>query len=167
MNSDNQKKRIKLPLHAYLLYLLVASLLFTGVSFSSYVATTSGADSARVARFDVTIEGSNDNLMINELYNKLHDDYCFYVNNNSEVTIHCSKIILRFEMSIPTGVAFTINGNQFKQKNDKRDEFIIDCNLLLPPATKSEIIKIDIDADNTNDWYSGKMDIYVDVQQID
>ena len=38
-----------LPLGIYLIYLLVATLLFTGVSFSKFATTSSGEDSARVA----------------------------------------------------------------------------------------------------------------------
>ena len=44
-----KKKKMRLPLSAYLTYLLVATLLFTGVSFSKFATTSSGEDSARVA----------------------------------------------------------------------------------------------------------------------
>lgn len=43
------KKKVRLPLSAYLMYLLVATLLFTGVSFSKFATTSSGEDDARVA----------------------------------------------------------------------------------------------------------------------
>lgn len=44
-----KKNKMHLPLSAYLTYLLVATLLFTGVSFSKFATTSSGEDSARVA----------------------------------------------------------------------------------------------------------------------
>lgn len=44
-----KKNKMRLPLSAYLTYLLVATLLFTGVSFSKFATTSSGEDSARVA----------------------------------------------------------------------------------------------------------------------
>ena len=46
-----------LPLRAYLLYLLVASLVFTGVTFSSYLSASTGGDSVQIAMFanDVTV----------------------------------------------------------------------------------------------------------------
>lgn len=48
----NLKMRMKkLPVRAYLLYLLIASLIFTGVTFSSYISSTSGGDSTQVALF--------------------------------------------------------------------------------------------------------------------
>lgn len=40
----------KLPLRAYLLYLLLLSLMLTGVTFSSYVTSSGNSDSARVAK---------------------------------------------------------------------------------------------------------------------
>lgn len=51
------KKRFKkIPLRIYLLYLVIASLIFTGVTFSSYVSTTSGGDEVRVALFAADTE---------------------------------------------------------------------------------------------------------------
>ena len=47
--GKHMSKRVKLPLRAYLLYLLVASFLMTGVTFSKYIAASTGGDSARVA----------------------------------------------------------------------------------------------------------------------
>ena len=44
-----KRKKMRLPLSAYLTYLLVATLMFTGVSFSRFATTASGEDSARVA----------------------------------------------------------------------------------------------------------------------
>lgn len=44
-----KRKKMRLPLSAYLTYLLVATLLFTGVSFSKFAATTSENETAEVA----------------------------------------------------------------------------------------------------------------------
>ena len=46
-----KRKKKKLPIHLYLLYLVFATLIFTGVTLSSYVSTTEGSDSATVALF--------------------------------------------------------------------------------------------------------------------
>ena len=46
-----KKRRIKLPLRAYLLYFTLLSFLLTGVTFSKYVTRSTGGDSARVVRF--------------------------------------------------------------------------------------------------------------------
>ena len=44
-----KKNKMRLPLSAYLTYMLVATLLFTGVSFSKFATTTVSEDNARVA----------------------------------------------------------------------------------------------------------------------
>lgn len=43
------KRKIHIPLRAYLLYLLLITFVLTGVTFSKYVTSTYGGDSARVA----------------------------------------------------------------------------------------------------------------------
>lgn len=50
-NQSKKKSRFHLPLHVYLIYLLVITLIFTGVTFSKYIASSSAGDSARVAVF--------------------------------------------------------------------------------------------------------------------
>lgn len=45
------KKHIRLPIHVYLSYFLVAALVFTGMTFAGYIASTNSGDSARVATF--------------------------------------------------------------------------------------------------------------------
>lgn len=50
-NKSENKKHTRLPIRAYLSYLLAATVVFTGVTFSKYVATSSAGDSARVAKF--------------------------------------------------------------------------------------------------------------------
>lgn len=49
--KKNTKKKLKLPINAYLSYLLVAALLLSGVTFSKYVTSTNAGDSARAATF--------------------------------------------------------------------------------------------------------------------
>lgn len=53
-SAPAEKKRTRLPLSAYLSYLLVATVLFTGVTFSGYITAVNGGDSARVAKFEIT-----------------------------------------------------------------------------------------------------------------
>ena len=47
--KQKNKKKLQLPLRVYLGYILLATLLFTGVSFSKFASTSSGQDGARVA----------------------------------------------------------------------------------------------------------------------
>lgn len=49
MEEQKKKNRVRLPLRAYLLYLLVVTFALTGVTFSRYVTSSDGGDGARVA----------------------------------------------------------------------------------------------------------------------
>lgn len=51
-------RKFRLPVSAYLGYLLVACLLVMGVTFSGYVSSAGGSDSARVAKFEVAQSGT-------------------------------------------------------------------------------------------------------------
>ena len=61
MDEQKKKKRVRLPLRAYLLYLLVVTFALTGVTFSRYVASSDGGDAARVAVIrDLTVTETGD-----------------------------------------------------------------------------------------------------------
>jgi len=49
VDEQKKKKRVRLPLRAYLLYLLVVTFALTGVTFSRYVVSSDWGDGARVA----------------------------------------------------------------------------------------------------------------------
>lgn len=49
MDEQKKKKRVRLPLRAYLLYLLLVTFALTGVTFSRYVVSSDWGDGARVA----------------------------------------------------------------------------------------------------------------------
>lgn len=58
---SNEKRRVKLPIRAYLLYLLLASFLLTGVTFSKYITVSQGGDAARVITMgDILLTESGD-----------------------------------------------------------------------------------------------------------
>lgn len=61
MDEQKKKKRVRLPLRAYLLYLLVVTFALTGVTFSRYVTSSDGGDAARVAVIrDLTVTEMGD-----------------------------------------------------------------------------------------------------------
>lgn len=78
------------PVFVYVGYLLVATVIFTGVTFSGYISTTVGSDQARVAKFDVDIAGSGmqeilvgvKDMMPGDIINKE-----FQITNSSEVAV--------------------------------------------------------------------------------
>lgn len=61
MEEQRKAKRVRLPLRAYLLYLLVVTFALTGVTFSRYVTSSGGGDAARVAAIrELTVTETGD-----------------------------------------------------------------------------------------------------------
>ena len=52
--SKPEKKKFRLPIKAYLMYFIVATILFTGVSLSKYAVSAGGSDGAGVATIAIT-----------------------------------------------------------------------------------------------------------------
>lgn len=79
------------PLLVYVTYLLVATVVLTGVTFSSYVASTVGQDTARVAKFEISGAGAQEiqvsagAMIPGETFNKQ-----FTIQNTSEVSVELS-----------------------------------------------------------------------------
>lgn len=84
-------RRRKLPLATYLVYLLIATFLFTGVSFSKYATTASGSDEARVAAFDFLFDvkgpGTQDRVLAVDTYPGFAGEYTIKVTDASEVAV--------------------------------------------------------------------------------
>ncbi len=61
LKEKNKNSKLKLPLRAYILYLLLITFALSGITFSRYIASSSGDDSARVAvikNLDITETGN-------------------------------------------------------------------------------------------------------------
>lgn len=115
MNSRKIKsspsKRGRLPLHVYLVYLLVCTFLLTGVSFSRYISTSTAGDSARAAKGLVTVsydEGSTKVELSNDVIAK---DFSFSVSNgDSEVAIRYD-LVIELDEALPDGVTMKLDGD--------------------------------------------------------
>lgn len=106
--KHERKKAPRLPLSAYLSYLLVATFLFTGVSFSKFATTASGSDRARVAGFRVTVSGqqaSAEDIELSVGDESSSGTYTFTVNNGSEVTVRYQLIL----ENLPAGVVAVVS----------------------------------------------------------
>ena len=55
--------KVRLPLFSYVSYLLVASFLLTGVTFSGYITTIRGEDTSRVASFEISESGVSEKMI--------------------------------------------------------------------------------------------------------
>lgn len=100
----------RLPLHAYLLYLLVATFLFTGVTFSSYVTTASGGDSARVAAGVLDVSSASPNISLGP--ENPTAEYTFTVSNYKDG--QCSEVAVQYDVTVtldeplPEGVSIQL-----------------------------------------------------------
>lgn len=91
--APDEKKKFRLPLSAYLSYLLVACLLAMGVTFSGYVSSAGGSDSARVAKFEIEATSDGQDFPAVLISAPLEPGETvikkFTVTNKSETTVEC------------------------------------------------------------------------------
>lgn len=114
VNTRGTHKRRRLPAALYLCYLLVAVLAFTGASVAGYKTESSGDDSARVARFEVTaapVEGQSTEFKLNSTTKS--GNYSFTVTNGSETAVSYDVVVTVPDgKSLPNGVTVSLkNGD--------------------------------------------------------
>ena len=114
VNTRGTHKRRRLPAALYLCYLLVAVLAFTGASVAGYRTESSGDDSARVARFEVTaapVEGQSTEFKLNSTTKS--GNYSFTVTNGSETAVSYDVVVTVPDgKSLPNGVTVSLkNGD--------------------------------------------------------
>ncbi|MGM9641036.1 MAG: hypothetical protein ACI3V3_06685 [Faecousia sp.] len=100
-------KKARLPLSAWLVYLLVAALAFGGGSLARYTTTASGTATARVAKFDVAateVTGQAQRIDLTAGDASSTGTYQFSVTNNSEVLVKYSVIV----SGVPANVKATL-----------------------------------------------------------
>lgn len=113
----------RLPWPVLLAYLLVCTLLLTGVSFARYTSGTGGTDTARVAAGCVEVHPSDSTTV--ELTRPKNDgvetaDFSFSVSNgNSEVAIRYD-IIVTLDKPLPDGVTLALDGNTGSPAPDEK-----------------------------------------------
>lgn len=95
-----------LPAHICLTYLLVCTLLLTGVSFSRFASTRASSDTARVAAGVIATQGGT--------WDTTTKTYTFTVFNTengktSEVAI-AYDVVVKLSGALPDGVTMTLNG---------------------------------------------------------
>lgn len=108
----DRTRRVRLPLYVYLSYLLVATFLFTGISFSKYATTVSIQDNARVAAFSVNIDGKAAAALVLDASNETlsSNSYSFSVSSNSEVLV-ADIVTVTLPDELPAGIYLTMTVN--------------------------------------------------------
>lgn len=153
-------RRRKLPVATYLVYLLIATFLFTGVSFSKYATTASGSDEARVAAFDfafvLTGSGNQSEVVAVDTYPGMDKTYTVKVTDKSEVAMKYKVTAENLTGNTPIAVALEHNdtaygGNYLTESGDLT-------------------LKLTWDSKNNAASYAGEVDairITVTAEQID
>lgn len=122
--QKEKKSRRRLPLHVYLTYLLVCTFLLTGVSFSRYISSASGSDSARVAKGMVTVRCDDDttvNLVRQSDDGVETEDFSFSVTNSiSEVAIQYD-VVVTLDKPLGNGVTMNLDGNEGTKSEDGKE----------------------------------------------
>jgi len=164
---ENQKKR-RIPLNAYLGYLLIVTLAVTGITFSGYVTKSTGEDSARVARFVVTAE-SVEQATFN-FSDLIPGDTCkweFDVEFDSEVAAQC-KMLLTSTGNLP--LEYTLTHNETTKNVTLSEPLDIYQVAAGYKGTQTFILTVTWDENDNNIEYMGMADavtLSITTEQID
>ena len=113
MNNTTTKQKWKLPLPVLLTYLIVVTLVATGVSLSAYVTTADGMDAARVAKFEININGENNEEILKQNFTAQikpgGNIGKFEIVNNSEVAVDYVVTVDSKTNNLPIEVALDKN----------------------------------------------------------
>lgn len=105
---EKKKEKVRLPIFSYVGYLLVASFLLTGVTFSGYVTGTNGSDDARVARFEIYESGVSETTITADIVPGQTVEKELLIQNKSEVSIDYTVEIVNVTENLP--ITFAVSG---------------------------------------------------------
>lgn len=113
-NKQSKRRLFPLPLYVYLIYFMVCTLLLTGISFSGYVSTSAGSDSASAAAGLVTVSYDENSTKLNMIRPSndgvLVENFTFDVSNNiSEVAIRYD-VVVTLNQPLRNGVTMRLDG---------------------------------------------------------
>ena len=148
-----------------MVYLLIATFLFTGVSFSKYATTASGSDEARVAAFDfeftLTGAGSLAEVLAVDTYPGMKATYTIQVTDASEVAVKYKVTAENLTGNTPLTAAITLDGEAY----DSATFFTTSEH-----GTRELELTLSWDGNNNAASYAGEVDavrITVIAEQID
>lgn len=114
-----KKPKLHVPLGAWLSYLIVATVVLTGVSFSKFATSEQNSGNANANIAVVVLDGGGDAdtaLLIDET--NIEDDYSFYVANNADG--RASDVALDYTLSVefPDGTALPEGAEMMLEYSD-------------------------------------------------
>ncbi len=118
VQKQNKKQKFRLPLSAWLSYLVAVTLLLGSVSLAKYTASTTDSSAARVAKFEVSAgpTGSRPEKISLNTVERNTATYPFTVHNTSEVVVTYTVIL----KNVPKGIDVSFNGGEAIQADDNR-----------------------------------------------
>ncbi len=155
VNTRGTHKRRRLPAAIYLCYLLVAVLAFTGASVAGYRTESTGGDSARVARFDVTAGKTNGQADKIELdYNNVTStSYSFWVSN-ADTAGSASEVLIRYDVTVKLpqalqdGIVLKLDGKNASNVSDNTYTFENAGSFSAgEPASNSHVLSFEVQGD--------------------
>ncbi|MBP3624735.1 MAG: hypothetical protein J6J05_02710 [Peptococcaceae bacterium] len=157
ISKRSDKRKRKLPLTAVLTYLIVVTLVATGVSLSAYVSTASGGDEARVAKFEIVVTDSGRTELTANFTAEIKPGDTlgtFDVENKSEVAVQYSAEVNNLTNNLP--ITATVTEGQSGK--------------LQPGEKKAGAVTVRWNPTATDAEYMGKVDsiqIVITAEQID
>lgn len=165
MKIGKHVARKRPPMFTYLMYILVATVVFTGVTFSGYISTSSGGDNARVAKFEISesVDGGvipSDSFTISaSLIPGQVDDTKIQVKNSSEVTVTYNITAANTAGNMP--LEFYVYDDANNNGNCDSDEVLIPAPFageLAPNKSANFMFRISWPAEKNDPVYAGLVD---------
>lgn len=162
------------PLHVCLAYLLVCTMLTTGLSFSRYTSTNGTSDTARVAAGALHVSGSSSATFKLDCNDETtpEDEYTFTVINKdggkiSQVALKYN-VVVELSEPLPTGVTITLDGKP-GTKNGKSYTFFGGTFASGDSDSNRHTLTITADSGEVvgDSTYHRDLTIYVQAEQID
>ena len=112
--NSSPKAPFRLPLRAYLAYLLVCTLSLTGVSFSRFVASAGGGDSARVAAGALVVTWDDPTSLEMDRpaggEATAREEFRFSVSNGGSEVAMSYDVVVTLDQPLPDGVTMELDG---------------------------------------------------------
>lgn len=140
------------PLFVYLGYILVASVLATGVTLSGYVSSTMGNDQARVAKFEIVEPGYQEVLVTADLVPGEQKSQVLEVQNKSEVAVEYTIAVKNTTNNLP--LTFTVDG-----VGETGGEFSYTAVLQPNDSMRSYTLQVIWPKEMSSPQYSGMVDL--------
>ncbi|MCM1284915.1 MAG: hypothetical protein NC213_00225 [Acetobacter sp.] len=158
----NKEKRFKISISAIVIYLLVVTLLLSGVSLARYTASATGSDSASMARFSVSATAGAGQPGVIELDSAegTSGEYAFEVLNDSEMAVQYTVVV----GNLPPEICVSI-GSQAVTTTDEINTAVFDAENLEAGQKANRSITFTALDDADSDLYENISD--VQFEQID